>query len=98
MLTRAHIRIVSNSSNNMSIRRLLPDFASLYNNSPQGIFQDIIEDMLEAPASESGRRNLSEPLPGGLILGNGGGSLGINNGSFGLGGLGFLNNYIEQMI
>lgn len=54
--------------------------------------------MLEAPASESGRRNLSEPLPGGLILGNGGGSLGINNGSFGLGGLGFLNNYIEQMI
>lgn len=59
VLTRAHIRIVSggsqhssNSQNSaLSLRRLLPDYASLYNNSPSGIFQDLIEDMLEPNAA-----------------------------------------------
>jgi hypothetical protein len=50
--------------------------------------------MLESPSTEAGRR--VDSLPGGLTLGNNGSS--TSSGSFGLGGLGFLNNYIEQMI
>ena len=39
VLTRAHIRVRgSGSGSNLGLRRLIPDFASLYNNSPQGIF------------------------------------------------------------
>ena len=37
VFTRAHIRIVGNNRampQQLSLRRLLPDFASLYNNSP----------------------------------------------------------------
>eukprot|EP00347_Sterkiella_histriomuscorum_P012987 403366448 len=50
VLTRAYIRVMgSNPAPSFRRRRLMQDFGSLYNDSPQGIFQDIIEDYIERP-------------------------------------------------
>ncbi|CDW86796.1 ring finger protein [Stylonychia lemnae] len=51
VLTRAQIRVIGNNAgpSQFRLRRLFPDFGSLYNNSPQGIYQDLIEDYLDRP-------------------------------------------------
>lgn len=72
------------------MRRFFPSFGSLYNNSPQGVFQDILEDQLE-------RYEFPFPLgvaAAGGALGAGLFGSGIGIGSA-LGGGAFFNNYIE---
>jgi hypothetical protein len=72
----------SGQNSNIGLRRFMPDFASLYNNSPQGIFQDMIEDLMR---SDEGRpRNPS--------VGGSGSGIGAGNGIFG----NFLS--LEQLI
>ena len=58
-LTRAHIRVRNQAANaGGGIRRLFPDHASLYNNSPAGMYQDIIDEILAPTAG----RGMSLPI------------------------------------
>ena len=72
-MTRAHIRVWGSSSSlrgglsNNGARRLLPEISQLYNNSPQGLFSDILQDIMESELGGLGRleRRLTSPFSGG---------------------------------
>lgn len=49
MVSLTKFNALGNLRPSLRMRRLFPDYGSLYNNSPSGIFQDMLEDYMERP-------------------------------------------------